>query len=453
MTDQKRLFAIYLLYLIFALLMHSLLITIKQSIYLYAIDTGKAFVLMVMNYIGVLAAPVFFTSVLSKIKYKHLGIALLVVLGICCAFMPFAKELDFPKFLAMLIGFGYSCVRISSYAVLKNIAKEEDLYVSLLNKLDAMFALGFVVTWLVLGATMFLGISWLVFYWLTGGLILISIIVFVFTSFEDSKQPKTMQVATYRLADSLAVLKDPKALLDRTLGFFKDVLESASLLPKLFYYSMMVMFSLCVALISVVQMHFIKYVPSLSLLFNNLPNVDAYLLIFTFFAMFLGRIFASFVIPIFSAVPVLMGSLLALIGVLLTLSFQTDAFTEANSTRITQLNDVPSIFWLVPMIGFTWAPVMPTLCGIVFHHVGKRIYHVAGLVILIIFGIEAIWDGMSSSIFEQFNLNIALILGVIPIILLMIISTLFLNDLKNKEQSSTAEAAQMKNEELTITIK
>ncbi|TAH18586.1 MAG: hypothetical protein EAZ08_11170 [Cytophagales bacterium] len=452
MTKQRRLFSVYLIYFIFALLMHSLLITIEQSIYLYAIDTSKAFILLVMNYIGVLVAPIFFTSVLAKIKYKHLSIALLAFVGIFCVFMPFAKDLYFPKFLAMLIGFAYSCVRISSYAFLKTIEQEESLYVSLLNKLDAMFALGFVVTWLMLGASVSLGISWLAFYWLTSGLILISILVFIFTQFDELAQPKTMQVVVYRLADSLAVLKDPQIIINRSVIFFKDVLDSVLAIPKFLYYSMMIMFSLCVVLISIIQMHFVKYTPYLSVLFNNLPSINAYLLISTFFAIFLGRVFVSFIIPIFSAVPVLIASLLALIGVTILLSFQTDTLIEASS--IAQFNDLPSAFWLVPMIGFVWAPVMPTLCGVVLYHIDtKRIYHIAGLVILIIFGIEAVWDDISSAIFDQFNLNIALILGVIPIILLMIISVLFLNDLKNKEQGNTTEAGQMNTEELTISIK
>jgi len=451
MIKQRLLFSVYLIYFIFALLMHSLLITIEQSIYLYAIDTSKAFILMIMSYIGVLAVPIFFTNVLGKIKYKQLSISLLAVVGVLCIFMPFARSLDFPKFLAVLIGFAYCCVRIASYSFLKTIAQEEKMYVSLLNKLDAMFALGFVLTWLVFGVLVLLGISWLVFYWLMSGLILASIFVFIFTKFEDSSQAKPIENSEGRFATLLTPFKDPKIIIDYVFIALKDILESMLAIPKFFSHSMVIMFSLCIALISIIQMHFVKYIPALSAVFNNLPSVDTYLLIFTFFAMFLGRIFASFIIPIFSAMPVLIASLLVLIGTTILLSFQTDDLLAAGS--ISQFNDLPSVFWLVPMIGFAWAPVMPILCGMVLYNIDfKRAYQVSGMIILIIFGIEAAWDGVGTSIFGQFNLNIVLILAVIPLILLLIISILFLSDLKNKEQDNTVDAGQINTKELNISI-
>ncbi len=437
MTKQKVILATYLIYFVFSLLMHSLLITIQQSIYLYAIDTGKAFILLIMNYIGVLSAPIFFTKALSKIKYKTLSISLLALVGFLCIFMPFTTNLDFPKFMAMLIGFTYSCVRMSSYVALKAVAQEESQYTSLINRLDAMFALGFVFTWLIFGVLVFFNISWLTFYWVICILVLLSVLFFVYTKFEALEETKSIFVQTpkQKLAILFAQLKDMEGIFEKIITFFKDVLDSTLSIPKLFYYSMVIMFSLCVALISIIQMHFAKYIPYLSALFNSIPSMDTYLIMMTFFAIFLGRFLASFIIRIFSPTAVLIASLCMLVVLVIFLSFQTDSFVGVGS--ISQFSELPTAFWLVPVLGFVWSPVMPTLCALVFYHVNsKQAYQVAAMIVFIIFGIEAITDGAAISLFEQFNLNIALILAIIPIILLLIISILFLNDLKNKDSNT-----------------
>jgi MFS family permease len=436
MTKQRVILSTYLIYFVFALLMHSLLITIQQSIYVYAIDTSKAFILLIMNYIGVLLAPVFFTKILSQIKYKRLSVFLLALVGFLCIFMPFTTNLDFPKFMAVLIGFTYSCVRISSYVVLKTITQEESLYVSLVNRLDAIFALGFVFTWLAFGVLVFFNISWLAFYWLICVLVLFSVLFFVYTKFEVSEETNSIFIRTPQqsLVALFAQVKDTKGIFERTITFFKDVLDNVLSMSRLFHYSMVIMFSLCVALISMIQMHFAKYIPYLSTLFNNIPSMSMYLMMMTFFAIFLGRFLASFIIPIFSPIVVLIASLCMLSVLVVSLSFQTDSFVGMGG--ISQFSELPTAFWLVPVLGFAWSPVMPTLCALVFHHVNtKQAYQMAGIIVFIIFSVEAASDGTSASLFEQFNLNIALILSLIPIILLLITSILFLNDLKNKDGS------------------
>lgn len=441
MTKQRVILSAYLIYFVFALLMHSLLITIQQSIYVYAIDTSKAFILLIMNYIGVLLAPVFFTKTLSKIKYKTLSISLLALVGFFCIFMPFTKNLDFPKMMAVLIGFAYSSVRISSYVVLKTVEQEESQYTSLINRLDAMFALGFVFTWLIFGVLVFFNISWLAFYWLVCILSLLSITFLVYTKFEvlEETKPIFSQKPQHKLAILFVQLKDIEGILNRTVVFFRDMLDSLLSMPRLFYYSMVIMFSICVVLISIIQMHFAKYIPYLSTLFNSIPSMSTYLMIMTFSAIFLGRFLASFIIPIFSPTAVLIVSLCMLSVLVVFLSFQTGSFVGMDS--ISQFSELPTAFWLVPVLGFVWSPVMPTLCSLVFYHVNsKQAYQIAGMIVFIIFGIEAASDSVSTSLFEQFNLNIALILSLIPIILLLIISILFLNDLKNKNGSAEVTA-------------
>lgn len=417
--------------------MHSLLITIQQSIYVYAIDTSKAFILLIMNYIGVLLAPVFFTKILSKIKYKTLSISLLALVGFLCIFMPFTKNLDFPKIMAVLIGCAYSSVRISSYVVLKTVAQEESQYTSLINRLDAMFALGFVFTWLIFGVLVFFNISWLTFYWLVCILILLSVLFFIYTKFEVLEETKSIFIQTpqHRLATLFAQLKDTRSIINSVIIFFRDILDSLLSMPRLFHYSMVIMFSLCIALISIIQMHFSKYIPYLSILFNSIPSMSTYLMIMTFFAIFLGRFLASFIIHIFSPTAVLIVSLCMLSVLVVFLSFQTGSFVGMGN--ISQFSELPTAFWLVPVLGFVWSPVMPTLCALVFYHVNsKQAYQMAGMVVFIIFSIEAASESTATSLFEQFNLNIALILSLIPIILLLIISILFLNDLKNKDGST-----------------
>ncbi len=439
MKKNKVTFYIYLIYFVFALLMHSILITIEQSIYVYAIDRSKSFILLIMNYVGVLLVPIFFTNLLRKTPYKKLLLFLLALAGLACLPVPLTKNLDFPKILALLIGFVYACMRISTYAFLKTIHEQERLYASIMNKLDAMFALGFVITWAIFGTLVVFNISWLSFYWGIAFLVFLLIALVARTKFDTIESTKliTPKPAQQWTVTFFALLK-PQSIYASVIRFFKDLGESIWSLAGLLRYSMLFMLVICMGLLAIIQVHFIRFIPQIGGQFPNIPSVDTYLTIMTFLALFMGRILASFLLPIFSTKYLLSIFLSILICTILLLSFQIEELLL--STNVLLFNDLPSAVWLIPMMGFVWGPVMPTLNAIVLHHVEpQKAYAVAGMIIFVIFGVEVMWDGAASTLFEQFNLPIALLLAVIPTILLLIISLLFLNDLQNTNNRTTAK--------------
>jgi MFS family permease len=441
MKKNKVTFCIYFIYFLFALLMHSILITIEQSIYIYAIDRSKSFILLIMNYVGVLLVPIFFTHLLGKIRYKMLILGLLGLIGIACLPVPLTQNIEFSKIIALFIGFVYACMRVATYTFLKTIHAEEKLYASIMNKLDAMFALGFVATWAIFATLVLLDTSWLYFYWLIASLILLMILLVSRTKFDTFEKTRLIQANQNQGAVLFAKIINPPNIYTSVLTFFKGILGSVWALLGLLRYSMVLMLVICMALLSIIQVHFTKYIPQVSAQFANIPSVDIYLMLTTFLAIFMGRIFASFLLPIFSTKYLLSIFLALLLGLVLLLSFQMEALLGA--THILLFNDFPSAIWIIPLMGFVWGPVMPTLTAIVLHRINPpQTYRVAGLIIFVIYGIEVTWDKVSMLIFRQFNLSIGLIFTIVPVILLLIISLLFLNDLQHtdKTEISTNEA-------------
>jgi MFS family permease len=335
-----------------------------------------------------------------------------------------------PQLMAATVGFMYGGNRVATYGFLKKLYSKEQIYTSIINKLDAAFALGFIFSWGIFGALVILGQSWLLFFSIMVVCLLFAIVQMV--RFQYITTENTLDLGVVKEQKSFkvkfsAIIKSIPAYL---IQFVKDLMNSAIEFVTLVRNSMVQIFLLCTVFLSMIQVHFMKCIVQVGEQYINIPNLDTYFIIIAMLSLFLGRIFASFLLRIFRTIYVVAFSLTMLGLMILSIALASTSF---DSEGVIHFQELPSAIWMIPAMGFVWAPVMPTLCATAFFHLeNSKAYTLAGIAIIAIFGTEVIADGFSTLIFKQFSFHIALLLGLVPVVLLMIFSFLFLNDLKQQ---------------------
>jgi MFS family permease len=322
--------------------------------------------------------------------------------------------------------------RTVGYVLIREVAKEDKVFASLLNRFEAMFMLAFIISWAIAGGFANTRFSWTYLFWVIGGLSLLALVLTFTTDFKKKEEVRELHLGEKKSQWNNFFLHLPYRLYRLVFSLLSKSKKGAWSFFEIFRYSVVLMLVLNLAFLSMAQIHFMQWIPSLSKQYIANLNADIYLVMLAFAGLFLGRFFASFILCIFNVFYVLIGSIALCIVCIFITSYYANVNEEA--TQITALSDLPSFFWTIPLLGFVWGPVMPTLSAIILSSVSKeKIPVITSLIIAVIFITEAIWTGISAFVFENLSVNVAFLLGMLPMIMLLIITLLFINDIKNTE--------------------
>lgn len=432
MNKNKIIFIVFFVYFIVAMLMHSTLITIEQAIYTYALDKSKSSMLLVIEYVAVILAAVLMSELIRTVSYRKLLIPCLIFMLFLSIIIPFSNHFLLPQLLFFGTGVIFVIAKTIGHVLIREVAKEESVFASLLNRFEAMFVLAFIVSWAVSGGFVYIGFSWVYLFWVIGGLSLLALMLIFTTNFRNREEVRELYLEEKKTTWSKAFLRFPVQLYRLMFSLFSKSQKGAWSFFEIFRYSMILMLVLNLAFLSIAQTHFMQWIPSLSKEYITNLNMDIYLVMLAFAGLFFGRVFASFILHIFNVFYVLIGSITLCIACVFMTSYYANENIEA--TQIATLSDLPSFFWSIPLLSFAWGPVMPTLSSIILGSVNReKIPVLTSLIIAIIFIAEVIWTGVSAFIFESLGVNVAFLLGMLPMIMLLIITLLFINDIKNTE--------------------
>ncbi|SFF16135.1 MFS transporter [Thermoflexibacter ruber] len=435
MDKNKIIFIVFFVYFIVAMLMHSTLITIEQAIYTYALDKSKSSILLVIEYIAVILAAFLMSELIRTISYRKLLVPCLIFILSLGIIIPFSNHFLFPQLLFLGTGVIFVIARTVGYMLIREVAKQDKVFASLLNRFEAMFVLAFIISWAIAGGFANTRFSWTYLFWVIGGLSLLALGLIFTTDFKKKEEVRELHLEEKKSLWHDVFLHLFSRLYHLIFSLFSKSKKGAWSFFEIFRYSMVLMLALNLAFLSMAQVHFMQWIPSLSKQYIANLNADIYLVMLAFAGLFFGRIFASFILHIFNVFYVLIGSM----ALCIVCIFMTSYYANVNSEpiQISALSDLPSFFWAIPLLGFVWGPVMPTLSAIILSSVSKeKIPVITSLIIAVIFIIEAICTGVSAFIFESLSVNVAFLLGMLPMIMLLIITLLFINDIKNTENKN-----------------
>ena len=174
-------FALGSAYVLFAILLNSVGAVILQSMRSFGVDHAEAAVLEGFKDLPIAIVSFLVASFLPRLGYRRAMIAAFALVGAACLAMPLAPGFLTTKLLFLAVGVGFALVKVSVYAAIGLLAKDQNAHASMLNIIEGVFMIGvFAGYWLF---SLFVdaddpgSLSWLGVYWPLAGLAAFNVVL------------------------------------------------------------------------------------------------------------------------------------------------------------------------------------------------------------------------------------------------------------------------------------
>lgn len=210
MKNRRVLFALFLIYFVFAILLNSVGTVILQVINTYGVSKPAASVLEGFKDIPISIVSFFIASFLPRIGYKNAMLTGLAIVTGACIAMPLLPGFLMTKLLFLCIGVSFALVKVSVYSTLGLISADRQQHASLMNTLEGFFMVGVLSGYWIFGY--FINAEnpaspiWLNVYWLLAALSTLTFILIAGTGFDEQGSVAINQ-QTGLLQDFTSMLK------------------------------------------------------------------------------------------------------------------------------------------------------------------------------------------------------------------------------------------------------
>src|SRR5471032_2400548 len=130
MKNNRILFALFLIYFVFAILLNSVGTVILQVINNYGITKSSASVLEGFKDLPIAAVSFLIASFLPRLGYKKAMLAGLAIVTAACVAMPVLPSFATTKLLFFCVGVSFALVKVSVYSTLGLIAADRQQHES-----------------------------------------------------------------------------------------------------------------------------------------------------------------------------------------------------------------------------------------------------------------------------------------------------------------------------------
>ena len=335
MNRNRTLFAIFLTYMIFAVLLNSVGTVILQSIASLGQTKSSAAILEAFKDLPIAVTSFLVASLLPRFGLKNSLALACAIVGIGCLAMPLLSSFTMTKALFALTGISFALVKVSSFALLGLVSRDAKDHASLMNFLEGLFMVGVLSGYLVFG--LFIdssdpsGTSWLNVYWLLA-----------FTAFAVCALVVTTPI-------------DESAARPEAFNTKRDFLAMFALLAQ----PLVLIFLVSAFLYVLIEQAIGTWLPT----FNNevlgMPQAMSVFATSLFaFATAAGRLGAGFVLRHVNWFALLLFCLVAMaLLIILTLPLTNDLTPQSEMTWAS----APVAAFLLPLIGLFLAPIYPVI--------------------------------------------------------------------------------------------
>lgn len=326
-------------------------------------------------------------------------IALAAVTAICII-MPSVPSFLMTKLLFAVVGFGFALVKVSVFATLGLVTKDEKEHLSLMNFLESFFMVGILTGYFLFGYFVDddnpKSQSWLQVYYLLAGISAMAFLLLLSTKIDEAGVKKAEQEEAKNIAGDFAgmimLIIKPLVLVFIFSAFFYVLIEQSimSWLPTFNNDVLHLSKSLSIQMASILSASFA-----------------------------LGRFFAGIAFKKLNWLYVLVSCIVAAAAIVLI----TVPFTKNLSvTTIKSLADVPLVAFAFPLIGLFLAPVYPAINSVILSQLPKH-KHAAMTGLIVVFSALGGTTGsiITGHIFGAFGGQSAFYFSLIPMALLIIL--------------------------------
>lgn len=401
MNKQRILFALFLIYFVFAILLNSVGTVILQVIANYGVSKSGASVLEGFKDLPIAIVSFLVASFLPRIGYKKAMLAGLALVTLACVAMPLAPAFLTTKLLFLCVGVAFALVKVSVYSTLGLIAADRKQHASIMNTLEGFFMVGVLSAYWVFGY--FIDSdnpqsqSWLQVYWVLAALCAMTFALVLTTGFDES---------TAALPAERSLAQDFAAML------------------KLFFKPLVCVFVITAFLYVLIEQSVGTWLPTFNNEILKLPAAMSVQVTSIYAAcLAVGRLSAGVLMRRLNWYPVMNACVLGMGAmVLLALPLTHDIAHNPNVSWST----APVAAFLFPLIGLFMAPIYPGINFVMLSSLPKN-QHSAMTGLLVIFSALGGTTGslITGYVFGNFSGHFAFYLTLAPISIILIMLYFF----------------------------
>jgi len=399
---QLRLKAsLFLNYFLFAILLNSVGIVILQVQRNFGVSEQSASVLEGFKDLSIAISSFLVASFIVKIGYKKAMLVALGFVGGFCLLIPSLNSFWATKVLFASIGIGFALIKITTFATIGLLVKNDKEHSSFMNYLESFFMVGV----------------------LTAG--------FIFSAFVDDKNPtSTGWYHVYYLLSAMALLAF--ILLLSSPIDESSIHQELSTSLKDDFISMLKMLAIPVVLIFIfnaffyvlIEQSIMSWLPTFNSKVLKLPtSLSIQMATILAASTALGRFVAGFVLRKINWFIAVIGCLiLAAILVIIMMPL-------ANTVKgvvVTGWSNAPFVAYVFPLIGFLIAPIYPAINSTILSTLPKH-QHAPMSGLIVVFSALGGTTGsiITGSVFHYLGGQAAFYFSLVPISLLIICLILF----------------------------
>lgn len=401
MNKQRILFALFLIYFVFAILLNSVGTVILQVIANYGVSKSGASVLEGFKDLPIAIVSFLVASFLPRIGYKKAMLAGLALVTLACVAMPLSPAFLTTKLLFLCVGVAFALVKVSVYSTLGLIAADRKQHASIMNTLEGFFMVGVLSAYWVFGY--FIDSdnpqsqSWLQVYWVLAALCAMTFALVLTTEFDES---------TAALPAERSLAQDFAAML------------------KLFFKPLVCVFVITAFLYVLIEQSVGTWLPTFNNEILKLPAAMSVQVTSIYAAcLAVGRLSAGVLMRRLNWYPVMNACVLGMGAmVLLALPLTHDIAQNPNVSWST----APVAAFLFPLIGLFMAPIYPGINSVMLSSLPKN-QHSAMTGLLVIFSALGGTTGslITGYVFGNFSGHFAFYLTLAPISIILIMLYFF----------------------------
>ena len=385
--------SIYLNYFVFAILLNSVGIVIEKSIDVYKVTESQASVLEAFKDLPIALVSFLIASFLPRFGYKK---AMLVALGIVffgCLYMVFGNTFFHTKVLFLSIGVSFALIKLSVYSLIGILTDSKKEHASLMSSIEGFFMVGIALAYFLFPAFYSEDEnSWLNVYYLLCGLILVSFVFLLFSKVE------------YEVEAIGTSLKE-------------DLRESL----KLMIVPLVLVFIVSAFLFVMIEQGIMTWLPTFNKkIFNFNSVLSVQMASILALSLALGRFVAGFLTKYINWVVLVIVCVVISGGILIYILPQLQGDIKSVG-EITSLAQVPSLGFILPLIGLFIAPIYPLLNSTVLSSLPKSLHSpMSGLIIIFSALGGTIGSRIVGELFESIGGANAFYFLLIPMFLLIV---------------------------------
>ena len=223
MNHWKIKASLFLNYFVFALLLNSVGTVILQVQNNYQVSASSASILEAFKDLSIAIASFFIASYINRIGYKKSMLLALAFVGMGCLLMPLLPSFLTTKLLFAITGASFAMIKVSVFATIGIITKDEKEHASFMNFIESFFMVGILTGYFIFSAFVDdsnpASNSWLKVYYLLTALVAIAFLLLLSAPLDESSVHNNKEEKTNNFNEMFQLILLPIVLVFVTSAF------------------------------------------------------------------------------------------------------------------------------------------------------------------------------------------------------------------------------------------